>query len=273
LALDNDSSLRLSEQEFIGNIFIFLVAGHETSGGSMTHALALLALYPDVQEKLYQHIISVIGLNTPTYDDFPKLTYTYNVMKETLRLYPSVVVVPKINPKPVTLKVPTYRYQTNQNKKDENKTEEKYTTLKIPPNTRINLDVCSLHRNPRYWVRPNEFIPERFDPASKIQDEVYQENSSNDEDKENDGSGMDRQQQRQSHHRHAWIPFSDGIRSCLGRKFAEVEFVCTITMIVQNYVVRLPKDIKIDNLLDCHTVITLKPKRPFQLIFKKRERV
>jgi len=78
-------------------------------------------------------------------------------------------------------------------------------------------------------------------------------------------------EQQRIHHRHAFIPFSDGIRSCLGRKFAEVEFVCTITMIVQNYTIHVPDNVDRDKLLDCYTVITLKPKKPYNLIFKKRQ--
>lgn len=42
-----------------GNIFIFLLAGHETTSNTLTFAFALLALHPDIQEELCQHIESV----------------------------------------------------------------------------------------------------------------------------------------------------------------------------------------------------------------------
>ena len=43
----------------VGNIFIFMVAGHETTAHTLTFILGLLALYPDVQDKLVQHIAEV----------------------------------------------------------------------------------------------------------------------------------------------------------------------------------------------------------------------
>ncbi|OJA17863.1 hypothetical protein AZE42_05911 [Rhizopogon vesiculosus] len=52
----SEGEVKLSGSELIGNIFILMVAGHETIVHSLTFALALLALYPDEQEELYQHI-------------------------------------------------------------------------------------------------------------------------------------------------------------------------------------------------------------------------
>jgi cytochrome P450 len=72
-ANENDSEgLKLTNEELMGNIFIFLLgnkfasfcytaklcnlAGHETTAHTLAFAAALLALYPDVQEKLHKHI-------------------------------------------------------------------------------------------------------------------------------------------------------------------------------------------------------------------------
>lgn len=37
----------LSEEELIGNVFLFLFAGHETTAHTLAFALGLLAIYPD----------------------------------------------------------------------------------------------------------------------------------------------------------------------------------------------------------------------------------
>ena len=77
---ETDGQTRLSNSEVMGNIFVFLIAGHEVcilhesaSSESMmltrspqttAHTLAftfiMLALYQDEQEILYQHIQSVV---------------------------------------------------------------------------------------------------------------------------------------------------------------------------------------------------------------------
>lgn len=41
--------------------------------------------------------------------------------------------------------------------------------------------------------------------------------------------------------RGAWIPFSDGIRACLGKKFAQVEFVAVLTVLLRRHRVELLK--------------------------------
>jgi cytochrome P450 len=61
LSANDDKNLskgevKLSDSELIGNIFIILVAGHESSAHALSFAFALLALHPDKQEELYQHI-------------------------------------------------------------------------------------------------------------------------------------------------------------------------------------------------------------------------
>ncbi|KAG6828737.1 hypothetical protein H0H93_014767, partial [Arthromyces matolae] len=53
--------LKLSDQELIGNVFILLFAGHETTAHTLSSTLALLALHQDIQEEILEQIISVVG--------------------------------------------------------------------------------------------------------------------------------------------------------------------------------------------------------------------
>ncbi|KAG8773179.1 hypothetical protein FRC15_002220 [Serendipita sp. 397] len=134
-ANDNDSEgLSLLDEELMGNIFIFLIAGHETTAHSLAFVMGLLALYPDIQEKLYQHIRKNVAdpYGTPTYNEIPALNYCLAVFYEGLRMFPSV------------------------NRKGEP------VVIIIPKGISVNLAVPALHYNPRYWPNPDKFEPERF---------------------------------------------------------------------------------------------------------------
>ncbi|PPQ65685.1 hypothetical protein CVT26_000317 [Gymnopilus dilepis] len=95
----NDHTLdvtTLTEDELIGNIYIFLVAGHETTAHTLCFTFAMLALYPEEQEKLYEHIRSVLPRDKiPSYEEMPLFTYSMAVFYETLRMFPPVTGIPK----------------------------------------------------------------------------------------------------------------------------------------------------------------------------------
>ncbi|KAH7923074.1 cytochrome P450 [Leucogyrophana mollusca] len=141
--------VKLSDSELVGNIFIFLVAGHETTAHSLCFAFAMLALYPDEQEALYQHIQSVLpDGRIPTYDDMPLLTRSLAVFLESLRMFAPVTGVPKSSAEDTSLVVT----DVNGEKR----------TVSIPQGTAMTLDVVGLHYNPRYWEDPHTFKPSRF---------------------------------------------------------------------------------------------------------------
>ena len=62
------------------------------SGTASAHCILFLAMHPNIQEKVYQEIISVFPSDDIeiTYDSLSKLNYLENVMKESLRLGPTV---------------------------------------------------------------------------------------------------------------------------------------------------------------------------------------
>jgi cytochrome P450 len=171
-------------------MFIFLLAGHETAAHTLCFTFALLALYPDEQERLYQHIKGVMSSlnNTHTYEDMSRFTHTLAVFHETLRLFPPVTLIPKVAAEDTTLTV--------------SNAVGGRTTFPVALGTEIELNVAGLHYNPRYWKDPRKFMPERF-----LGDWP----------------------------KDAFIPFSQGARACLGRRFGETEAIAVINMLVSKY--------------------------------------
>ena len=49
---------RLSNEEIVAHAVTFLLAGYETTANTLSYTVYLLALYPDIQEKLQSEIDS-----------------------------------------------------------------------------------------------------------------------------------------------------------------------------------------------------------------------
>lgn len=146
---DEFGATALTEAELIGNIFVFLLAGHETTAHTLCFTLALLALYPDEQEILFQHIKSVLSDGrTPEHKDMSLLTQSMAVLYETLRLYPVATFILKQCAEDTTLNV------TN--------TRGEKTAIPVPKGTQLQISPSGVHYNPRYWEDPHAFKPSRF---------------------------------------------------------------------------------------------------------------
>lgn len=39
----------------------------------------------------------------------------------------------------------------------------------IPKGTKIDVDIYNLHRNPRVWSNPDEFMPDRYAPGGEAE--------------------------------------------------------------------------------------------------------
>lgn len=53
---ESRSKLGFSDEEILGNLYIFTVGGHESVATTLRYALVLLALHQDIQDELYQGI-------------------------------------------------------------------------------------------------------------------------------------------------------------------------------------------------------------------------
>ncbi|KAH7338266.1 614/534 cytochrome P450 [Rhizoctonia solani] len=138
----------LTEDELIGNVFLFLLGGHETSASTFAIILSLLALYPEVQNKLVKQLQQLEhehgALN---YGHFHLLTYAMAVVYETLRLFPLVGLLPKKATADTTVTV-GFPPHTR--------------TIQVPASTMVNISPIGLHYSPNYWESPEDFDPERF---------------------------------------------------------------------------------------------------------------
>ena len=76
----------LSDEEIRGNLYIFILAGHETTATTLRFALVLLALHPNIQDELFEGIQEATSnepLNPAEWDYtsvFPKLVGPLCVM-------------------------------------------------------------------------------------------------------------------------------------------------------------------------------------------------
>ncbi|KZT71521.1 cytochrome P450 [Daedalea quercina L-15889] len=229
---EGDGQSRLSDSELMGNIFIYLIAGHETTAHTLAFTFIMLALYQDEQEILYQHIKSVVPEDRiPGYEEMGKLTYSMAVFLETLRMFPPVNAIPKHAAEDSVLVT-------------QNMAGEKLT-VPCPKGTALLFHTPGLHYNPRYWEDPHAFKPARFLGEWP---------------------------------RDAFLPFSSGARSCLGRRFSETEGVAILTYMMKQYRVEVRDEPqhagetfeqRKARLLRCKSAITLYPvKAP--LVFKRR---
>jgi len=68
--------------------------------------MALLALHLDEQERAYQEIKKALpDGRTPTIDELPKLSFVEAVLNETLRMFPAIVLIPRMSVEDTTLPI------------------------------------------------------------------------------------------------------------------------------------------------------------------------
>ncbi|CAN9454864.1 unnamed protein product [Alternaria alternata] len=78
------SKVRLSDTELRGNIFIFLVGGLESTSITLSYAIALLAVHPDIQDWVVEELDGVLSDNVNSEMEyvrvFPRLKRVMAVM-------------------------------------------------------------------------------------------------------------------------------------------------------------------------------------------------
>ncbi|KIV84105.1 hypothetical protein PV11_06078 [Exophiala sideris] len=191
-----------TDDEVYGNLFIFNLAGQDTTASTLHFAITILAVNPRWQSWIAEEIDAVRradGTGTLYYEEtFPKLTRILALMYETLRLYGPVVVIPR------------YTGDTPQRLVIQGKERI------VPARTTVSLNVAALNTHPEYWGDDVlVFRPDRW---------IISENSSSSSNNDNSDSSVSWFQPVPG----SFIPWSHGPRVCPGRKFSQVEFTRVI---------------------------------------------
>lgn len=99
----------------------------------------------------------------------------------------------------------------------------------VPVKKGDTIMVCAyaMHRNPKHWENPEGFDPDRFEPARS-----------------------------EARHPFAYFPFSAGPRTCLGKRFGQIEGAIVAAMVAQRYRLELVPGHQVEPA----AMITLRPR-------------
>lgn len=137
---DADTGERMDDQQIRDEIMTLFIAGHETTALLLGWSWVLLAKHPEKEARLIEELQTVLGSRPPTLADLPRLSYTGQIIKEALRLYPPAWFLMRETLESITLDGET-----------------------IPAKTIVFLFPYSTQRDERWFSQAEDFLPERWE--------------------------------------------------------------------------------------------------------------
>jgi cytochrome P450 len=141
LSVRDEAGEPMSDRQIRDEVVTLLVAGHESTGATLSWLLYLLSRYPTVARRVDAELEEVLGGRTVTFQDLPRLPYLSMVLKETLRLYPPFWMLTRT---PVA--------------------DDVLSGHRIPAGSILMFSAYVTQRRPDFWPNPEAFDPERFTP-------------------------------------------------------------------------------------------------------------
>ncbi len=135
-----------SEPEILDQVRTFFIAGVETSAVTAAWALHLLAQHPEIKERFYAEVDTVLGGAPATLDELPTLQLTDAIVTETLRLCPPAWMLTRTTTEDARL-----------------------GPHAIPAGATIVYSPYIIHHRPDIYPDPERFDPDRWtgQPASR----------------------------------------------------------------------------------------------------------
>ncbi|XP_069153397.1 trimethyltridecatetraene synthase-like isoform X2 [Solanum lycopersicum] len=222
LADDPNLEIKLTTDTMMGLIHDLVGGGTDTAATTIEWAFQELLKRPNIMEKAQQELDRAIGREGwVKEEDFSKLPYIDAIIKETFRLHPLCALIPP-------------HYSTE---------DCNVAGYDIPKGTTVYVNAWSLGRNPKYWDRPEEFIPERF-----IENNI---------DIKGQNFGL--------------LPFGSGRRKCPGYSLGIKIVRTTMANLLHGFDWKLAGDMKPEDIsMDEIYGLTTHPKNPISLIMEPR---
>ncbi len=140
-ARDPASGQGFTREELIDQLGVFFLAGHETTASALTWAFFVLAMQPALASRLRAEVAAQRLLTGGVLDPaaLRQLSFTRNVFREALRLYPPITFLPR-----VALR------------------DGQLGPCRIRRGNMIMIAPWTLHRHADFWDNPDCFDPDRF---------------------------------------------------------------------------------------------------------------
>ncbi|KAG2179846.1 hypothetical protein INT43_003632 [Umbelopsis isabellina] len=140
LEAEDDNGRKLTDHEIRDQLYVFFLAGFETSSNTLGWMAYELASHKECEQKLIDEVKSVDG--PLDYDSARKLEYVQHCINECLRLYPPASNLTR-------------------------ETEQDFILpsrpdVIIPKGVQVTIFLFGMHRDPKYWDQAEEFVPERW---------------------------------------------------------------------------------------------------------------
>ncbi|KAF7833587.1 Flavonoid 3',5'-hydroxylase [Senna tora] len=209
--------------DFVPSVSWMDLQGTDTSGSIIEWALTEMLRNPTILQKAQKEIDQLIGKERLLLEsDLPNLPYLQAICKETYRLHPST-----------PLSVPRVASQACE-----------VDGYYIPKDTRLNVNIWAIGRDPNVWDNPLEFNPERFisGKSAKVSP-----------------NGIDFE----------LIPFGGGRRVCVGYRMAMVVIEHVLGTLVHSFDWKLPDGVKEINMDEAFG-ITLQKAEPLATLVSPR---
>jgi enediyne biosynthesis protein E7 len=139
LTRDRETDQPMADKELIDEVLTLIVAGHETTAAALTWTWYLVGTHSQAAEGLQAEADAANPRGNLSLDAAESLSFTHQVLQESLRLYP-----------------PGWLLSRRSIEADE------LGGFHIAPRTDVLISPYMLHRHPQYWSEPEEFRPERF---------------------------------------------------------------------------------------------------------------
>jgi len=144
--VDTETGRHFSYEELVDHVCMLFLAGHETSASALTWALYLIANKPGVQDRMVKEVNAAIADRAVAFGDLKKMRLTWNVFRETLRLYPPVGYFVR---------------EASETQMMRDKKVKKGCPIMISP--------LLIQRHRMMWGRPDVFDPDRWDSEESKQ--------------------------------------------------------------------------------------------------------
>ncbi|KIY02714.1 uncharacterized protein Z520_01179 [Fonsecaea multimorphosa CBS 102226] len=203
---DTDKETRrpwLSDDEIYGNLWLYHLAGHETTANALTYGIAFLAAHPELQDWIGEEIQHVMGDekdDAAGYEEaFPRLKRCLAIMYESLRLYSPANGIPR------------WTGDSSQTLKIGDK------TVVLPPRTSVLANNAATQTNPKLWGDDADI----WRPSRWISD---------------GGGSPDKEELLPGPlGGRAFLAWACGPRICPGKKFSQVEFVAVLASLFRSH--------------------------------------